>query len=76
MYSIKLLYMSTESINTIFLFITISTPPHHHTLSHFKQTLLNKYTLYKGRYYFSPWNDGGSYDNDSIVLIGATDPSL
>ena len=51
-------------VNTIFvMFVTISTPPHHHTLSHFKQTLPNKHeidTLYKGLYCFSPGNYGGS----------------
>ena len=53
------------------MFFTFSIHLHHQTCSHFKQTLPNKHeidTLCKGY--------GGSYDNDTIVLIGATDPSL
>jgi len=46
---------------------------------YFKQTLSNKReidTLYKGPYYFSPWNYGGSDDSDIIVLIEATELEL
>ena len=33
-------------------------------------------TLYNGPDYFLPWNYGGSYDSDIIVVIGATYPNL
>ena len=59
---------------------TLEVPqPHKHTHPHFKQTPPNKKeidTLYIGPYYFSPWNYGGSYNSDFIVLIGATDHKL